>query len=52
MNYWPKVKKGGILAGHDINMVGVLNAVQDFCKKKNLNFQVAGQDWWIVKNNN
>jgi len=51
-NYWDKVKDGGILAGHDISMVEVLNAVQDFCKEKNLHFQVAGQDWWIVKTDN
>ncbi len=51
-NYWQKVKNGGILAGHDISMVGVLNAVQDFCKEEKLNFQVAGQDWWIVKMSN
>jgi len=48
-NYWKKVKRGGILAGHDISMVEVLNAVQDFCKENNLHFQVAGQDWWITK---
>jgi len=49
LNYWDKVKQGGILAGHDISWKGTLNAVQDFCKEKNLHFQVAGQDWWIVK---
>ena len=48
-NYWNKVKDGGILAGHDIAWKEVLNAVQDFCKENNLNFQVNGQDWWIEK---
>jgi len=48
-NYWTKVKKGGILAGHDISLKTTLNAVQDFCKKNDLHFQVAGQDWWIIK---
>jgi len=48
-NYWSKIKEGGILAGHDIAWETTLNAVQDFCKENNLNFQVTGQDWWIVK---
>ena len=48
-NYYPKLKGSGIMAGHDIHLVGVLNAVQDFTRKKDLHFQVAGQDWWFIK---
>lgn len=49
-NYYPKLKEFGIIAGHDIHIIGVLNAVQDFTRNKNLYFQVAGQDWWFIKN--
>ena len=48
-NYYPKLDKCGIIAGHDISIHQVLNAVQDFCSKNKLHFCVAGQDWWIVK---
>lgn len=50
-NYYTKVKKGGILAGHDIDWGNqqVLNALIDFCKKKNISFHVSGECWWILK---
>ena len=48
-NYWTKVKDGGILSGHDIDLKDVSRAVEDFCSKKKINFQVSGMDWWIVK---
>ncbi len=48
-NYYPKLQKSGVMAGHDIHIVGVLNAVQDFTRDNNLHFQVAGQDWWFIK---
>ncbi len=49
-NYYPKLRGFGIMAGHDIHIEGVLNAVQDFTRKKDLNFRVSGQDWWFIKN--
>ena len=48
-NYWGKVKDGGVMAGHDIDLKEVAKAVQEFCNKRNLIFQVNGMDWWIVK---
>ena len=48
-NYYPKLKESGIMAGHDIHVGEVIAAVQDFAKKKNIHFQVAGQDWWFMK---
>ena len=51
-NYWKKVKKNGILAGHDINWGEnhpVLKAVKDFCNKQNLDFYCSGECWWIKK---
>lgn len=60
-NYWPKIKKGGVLAGHDYflnallirgKMVGELEvkkAVDEFVKKHNLDLNVKAPDWWMVK---
>jgi len=31
--WWPKLQPGGMLAGHDIQLGGVLNAVTDFVGK-------------------
>ena len=48
-NYWNKVKYGGILAGHDIDIKDVLKAVLEFTKKNKLDFIVAKGDWIIIK---
>ena len=34
-NYYPKLKSGGFLAGHDYGDFGVTDAVDEFCKKHN-----------------
>jgi hypothetical protein len=47
--YYPKVKKGGVLAGHDIAREGVLRAVAEFAKEKNLKLMTKHDDWWFVK---
>lgn len=50
-HWYPKIKKGWALTGHDWEVLGVSNAVTDFCTKHNLlhNFRVKGCDWVIVK---
>jgi hypothetical protein len=48
-NYFPYVKKSGILAGHDISIPDVLRAVQEFAKENNLYWFVCGDDWIIIK---
>ena len=57
--WWRKVKKGGMLAGHDINGCypeRVLRAVQEFAKEKNVKYYSKQNekedvgDWWIWKN--
>lgn len=49
-NYWTKVKKGGILAGHDITGVGgVRRAFVEFCYKNKLKPHITRTDWWVVK---
>lgn len=51
LNLWYlKIKKGGILAGHDYHktMEGVVMAVNEFCKNNNLQLMHAETDWWII----
>jgi len=53
--YYPKVKAGGIIGGHDIegNSLGedVRRAVFEFAQKNNLSVHVEKPDWWILKEN-
>jgi len=53
-NYYPKIKKGGILAGHDISNPkygkGIIKALMEFSIKNNLIFEISRTDWWIIKN--
>lgn len=53
-NYYPKLKNGGILAGHDFNYMdgsdnGVIKAVVEFATKNNLAINFIPPDWWLVK---
>jgi len=43
-DWWPKVKIGGILAGHDYNdsNPGTIKAVDEFAAKYNLEFKITG----------
>jgi len=43
-DWWPKVKVGGILAGHDYNdnNPGTIKAVDEFAAKHNLEFKLTG----------
>ncbi len=48
--YWDKIKKGGILAGHDIQGKEVSDAVLDFVNENKLGIQFGERrDWWILK---
>ena len=53
--YYPKVRAGGIIGGHDIegNSLGedVRRAVFEFAQKNNLSVHVEKPDWWIIKEN-
>lgn len=53
LNAWfPKLKKGGTLAGHDYpTYSGVRKAVDEFVKEKNLKFSIYKQDResWIIE---
>jgi len=48
--WWPIVKTGGVLAGHDYNMGAVKIAVDEFAKEMNIKIQTGyGADFWIDK---
>ena len=48
-NIW--VKTGGIIGGHDFapGKRGIIRAVLEFCKDKNITFSVRRRDWWFTK---
>jgi len=50
-SYYPKVRIGGVLGGHDFSgdYLGVVQAVIEFTKSKNLEFFTKNNEWWIVK---
>lgn len=52
-NYWNKVKSGGVLCGHDRNLIGVSRALAQFCREKNLSFTPTEspqiESWYIIK---
>jgi len=48
-NYYKKLKKGGVLAGHDIYLPGVSRAFCEFVNEKKLQPYIWSMDWWIIK---
>ncbi len=53
--YYPKVRKGGIIGGHDFNsslLPEVFYAVMDFANKYNLHIYFGGSEWWFIKGEN
>jgi len=54
-NYYPKLKIGGVLGGHDMfngfSEVhdGVIKAVIEFAVDNDLKLYIEDQDWWIIK---
>lgn len=50
LNYWPLVRVGGVMGGHDYNLVhGVMPAVDDIFKNA-VNLAEDGV-WWVNKKN-
>ena len=49
--FYNKLKKGGVLGGHDLwaNEIGVCKAVLEFAENNNLKLNGKLTDWWIVK---
>jgi len=49
-NYYKKVRKGGVLGGHDISMKGVHKSFVEFLSEENpTNYYIGGDDWWVKK---
>jgi len=49
--YYPKVKLGGIIGGHDfrVTLQGVCRAVLEFASKNHIQLHGENVDWWIIK---
>ena len=49
--WYKKVKRNGILCGHDIyNYKDVFKAVKDYCIMNQIKFYIIKPDWYIIKN--
>ena len=50
-NYFRKLKKNGVIGGHDFygDFNGIIKAVMEFAIHNNLNVLSNKADWWIVK---
>lgn len=49
LNYFPLVRKKGVIAGHDVDWFDVRNAVNDFCQAKSKTPLIHSPDWIIFK---
>lgn len=48
--WWPKVKRGGILCGHDFGKgLGVDQAVREWAEQTGVNFGVTDGHIWVVR---
>jgi hypothetical protein len=47
--WWPKIKIGGILCGHDFTFPGIPPALERFSNGMSLVVWPYGGDWWIIK---
>ena len=45
--WWPKVRHDGVLAGHDINLPGVRQAVQQWAAHTQVGVSVIGTSWAV-----
>jgi hypothetical protein len=50
-NYYPKIKNGGVIGGHDFSTIwlGVCRAVIEFAAKRRLKLYGRRDDWWVIK---
>ena len=50
-NYFPKVRQGGVIGGHDFfaQFFGLSMAVLEFAKRNDLKLHGGYHDWWIIK---
>ena len=51
-NYFPKVKKGGLIIGDDFHSLEIQKAVKDFCNSHNIaEYKVVGGNQFIIEKN-
>lgn len=48
-NYYPLLKEGGIISGHDAHLIPVMKAVAEFAYTNNLSLSVRDSDWIILE---
>jgi len=46
--YWPKIKSGGLLAGHDYNYWAVKKAANEFADSMGLSLQTGGENNFVI----
>lgn len=51
-SWWPKIKPGGVLGGHDWTWGSIKNAVGDFVKTCGLQPVTLGNCWKVIKREN
>jgi len=52
-DWWPKVKDGGILGGHNVTLAGVAKAFFEFLQAHpGYRWHVRKLDWWVIKEAN
>lgn len=49
VNYYPKVRVGGVIGGHDFFKSDVKKAVIEWAKKHNHKLVTTVADWWFIK---
>ena len=51
-NYYPLIKSGGIMGGHDYtrDFNGVVKASKEFARENSLELNTIYPDWWFIKN--
>ncbi len=47
--WFPKVKPGRVISGHDYNYHEVAAAVEAYCKVHNLKLGTYAKEWWFFK---
>ena len=47
--WWPKIKRGGVLGGHDYSWGSVCGVTNDFAKLHGLNLVHVGNCWKLIK---
>ncbi len=48
--WYPKIRTGGIVSGHDFTTTSVSEAVKLFCQKTRIEkLYTQNEDWWLIK---